>query len=264
MKEYFAPFALSIVLTLSACASQPDPRPIVSDRQLSPREISPGESIKVSFNLEVKEPGAVERIFVRGLPKNTILVGTQTELRLPDGQSTPYSSQIEVRAPAADGQYNLELVLEASGKTYFAPLGSLAIRDTPSRILYAQFLPGSHAAADCSLGTKLLEFEYAVADDNGASDFVAPALLAMDTGSKNFVFFPHWEPITWLDGKQGIALDLPTTDSVKEELVSSDIRILCEVPKATLYEYVVKGQSVSRLTGKSTTIGSDPARYYVE
>ena len=101
MKEYFAPFALSIVLALSACASQPDPRPIVSDRQLSPREISPGESIKVSFNLEVKEPGAVERIYVRGLPKNTILVGTQTELRLPDGQSTPYSSQIEVRAPAA-------------------------------------------------------------------------------------------------------------------------------------------------------------------
>ena len=35
-------------------------------------------------------------------------------------------------------------------------------------------------------------------------------------------------------------------------------------PPAPVADYVVKGQSVSRLTGKSTTIGGDPARYYVE
>jgi hypothetical protein len=198
------------------------------------------------------------------LPKNTILAGTQTELHLPDRQSTPYASQIEVRAPAADGQYNLELVIETSEKTYLASLGYLAIRDTPSRILYTQFLPGSHAAARCPLGTRLLKFEYTVQDDNGASDFVAPTLVAKDTGSKDFIFFPHWEPISWLDGKQGIVLDLPTTDSVKKELVTSDIRIHCKVPQATLYEYIVKGQSVSRLSGESTPAGSDPARYYVE
>ena len=51
---------------------------------------------------------------------------------------------------------------------------------------------------------------------------------------------------------------------MKQELVSSDIRIFCKMPEATLHEYVVKGQSVSRLTGKSTMIDSDPARYYVE
>ena len=264
MKAFFSPFALIIVLALSACASPPETRPIVSDRQLLPREISPGQRITVAFNLEMKEPEAVKRVFIRGLPENTVLVGTRIDLPLPDRQSTPYEAEIEVLAPAADGQFNLELVFETSGKTYFASLGSLAIRDTPSRILYSQFIPGSHAAADCLVDTKPLEFEYTVADDNGASDFVAPTLFPLDTDSKVLVFFPHWQPITWSEGRQGIVLDHPTRDSVKQELVSSDIRILCNVPKATLHEYVVKGQSVSRLTGKSTTIGSDPARYYVE
>jgi len=264
MKAYFAPFALIVVLALTACASPPEIRPVVSDRQISPQEISPGQRITVAFNLEVKEPDAVKRVFIRGLPKNTVLAGTQIDLPLPDRQSTPYEAEIEVLAPAADGQYSLELVFETSAKTYFAPLGSLAIRDIPSRIIYSQFVPGSHAATDCSLHTKLLKFEYAVADDNGASDFVAPTLFPMDAGSKALVFYPHWQPITWLLGRPGIVLDRPTTDSVKRELVSSDIRILCNVPQATLHEYVVKGQNGSRLTGKSTTIGSDPARYYVE
>lgn len=174
MKAYFAPFALIVVLALSACASPPETRPIVSDRHISPQEISPGQRITVEFNLEMKEPDAVKRVFVRGLPMNTVLAGTQIDLPLPDRESTPYKAEIEVLAPATDGHYNLELVFETSGKTNFAPLGSLAIRDVPSRILYSQFVSGSHAAADCSVETKLLEFEYVVTDDNGASDFVAP------------------------------------------------------------------------------------------
>lgn len=264
MKDHLAAIALCTVLALSACARQVESPPIVSDGGISPREISPGDSIRVSFGLGVNDPAAVERIYVRGLPKNTVLAGTQTELSPPDRQKTPYASQIEVRAPAADGQFNLELVIETSGKTYVAPLGSLAIRDTPSRVLYTQFLPGSHAAADCWLGTRLVKFEYAVEDDNGASDFAAPTLVAMDTGSKDFVFFPNWEPIAWLGDKEGIGLSRPSTDSVKKELVTNEIRINCRMPQATLYEYVVNGQSVSRLTGKSTLAGSDPARYYVE
>jgi len=264
MKDYFAPFALTIVLALSACASQPESRPIVSDRQLSPREISPGESFKVGFSLQVKDPAAVKRVYIRGLPENTVVVGTRTGLPLPSAKNTAYRSQIEVRAPATDGNYSLDLVFETSGKTYTAPLGSLAIRDTPSRILYTQFLPGNHAAAGCLAGTKLLAFEYTVADDNGASDFVAPTLLAANSASKKFVFFPHWEPINWLGDKPGIILERPETSTAREELVKSDIRIHCRVPKATLYEYVVRGQSVSRLTGKSTPAGSNPASYYVE
>ena len=73
MKEYFAPFALGVVLVLSACAQQPETRPVVGDLQISPREISPGESIEISFNLTVQDPGAVKRIHLRGLPENTLL-----------------------------------------------------------------------------------------------------------------------------------------------------------------------------------------------
>lgn len=264
MKQFFVPFAVAIALALSACASQPDNRPSVSERQIWPNEISPGEAFTISFNLSVKDPSAVKRIYLRGLPKNTVLAGTPTELALPSGQITPYVSEIGVRVPAADGQYNIELVFETPGKNYVAALGSLAIRDVPSRILYSQFRPGSHVPKNCLAGTKLLTFEYAVADDNGASDFAVPTLFANDAKSKDLVFFPHWEPVFWSAGEQGIVLNLPQKDSVKEELVTSDVRIFCEGPEASLYEFVVKGQSISRVTGSSTTIGSDPARYYVE
>lgn len=264
MKKCFVPFALSIVLAVSACASQLQSPPTVADARLSTREISPGESFEVSFNLEVAEPAAVGRIYVRGLPKNSVLAGTQTELRLPEAPSTPYSSQIVMQKPAADGQYNLELVIEMSGKAFVAPLGPLAIRDTPSRILHAQFVRGSHAAEDCLAETKLLELQYTVADDNGASDFVAPAVAAVNKEALDLVYFPHWKPVAWANREPGIVLNRPSKDSVEEELVSSDIRIFCSVPANSLYEFVVKGQSVSSLTGKSTMIGSDPVRYYVE
>ena len=105
MKAYFAPFALIVVLALSACASPPETRPIVSDRHISPQEISPGQRITVEFNLEMKEPDAVKRVFVRGLPMNTVLAGTQIDLPLPDRESTPYKAEIEVLAPATDGHY---------------------------------------------------------------------------------------------------------------------------------------------------------------
>ncbi len=264
MKGIFAPLALAIALLLSACANRLEVRPTVGDRDLSPREISPGETVEVAFSLEVEDPSAVERVYLRGLPKNTLLAGTRTELPLPERRKTSYKTPIQVQIPAADGQYTLELVFETTGKTYVAQLGSLAVRDTPSQVLYSQFLPGSHAAEDCQLGTRLLTFEYAVTDDNGASDFVAPTLLPIDKGSNDFIFFPHWESITWLGGKPGIVLDRPSKSAEKQQLVTSKIRIHCDMPRATLYQYQVKGQSVSRLTGKSIDSGGDPARYYVK
>ncbi len=264
MKGFFVTLVLAIVLGLAACASRPEVRPTVGDRELSPREISPGDTVVVAFSLEVEDPAAVERVYLRGLPENTLAAGTRVELPLPEQKKTPYLAPIQVRVPAADGQYNLELVFETTGKTYVAQLGSLAIRDTPSRILHSQFLPGSHAPGDCALGTKLLTFEYAVADDNGAADFVAPTLLPIDKGSNDFVFFPHWEPITWLGGKPGIVLDPPSESAETQQLVTSKIRIHCNMPRATLYQYEVMGQSVSRLTGKSINAGGDPARYYVK
>lgn len=264
MKRYFSLGVLGVIFAATACTNAPEVRPTVSERQLTPREIAPGEKFTVSFNLETSIPTAVKRIYIRGLPKNTVLAGTSTEFPLPTGPMTPYNADIEVRIPAADGQYNLELVLKTSGKTYIAPLGYLAILDTPSRVVYSQFLPGSHAAAKCDLGTKLLQLEYAVEDDNGAADFVAPTLFAANSGAKGFVFFPHWEAITWHKGADGIPLKLPDSQSEKKQLVTSDIRINCKMPRSTLYEYIIQGQSVSRLTGESKISRSAPARYFVE
>jgi hypothetical protein len=264
MKKRFSVLLICVAAGLSACAvSQPEVPPTVTDAELSAREISPGDNLGVSFDLEVAEPTSIERIYLRGLPKNSLFAGTQTDLHLPSEQRTSYDVQIVLEIPATSGQYNMELVVETTGKTYSAPLGALAVRDTPSRIVHAQFVPGSHAASDCYMNTKLLALEYTVVDDNGASDFVVPALVPASQDTEDLVFFPHWESIGWLGGKQGIMLNRPTSDMVKEQLVSSDIRINCEMSTAKLYETAVKGQDLSRLTGKPTVVGSEPVRYYI-
>jgi hypothetical protein len=265
MKKRFFVLSICVAAGLSACAvSQPEVPPTVTDAELSAREVSPGENLGVSFDLVVAEPGSIERIYLRGLPKNSLFAGTQTDLRLPSEQRTSYDVQILLEIPATSGQYNMELVLETTGKTYSAPLGALAVRDTPSRIVHAQFVPGSHEASDCWMNTKLLALEYTVVDDNGASDFVVPALVPVSEDTEDLVFFPHWESIGWLGGEQGIMLNRPTSDMVKEQLVSSDIRINCEMSTAKLYETTVKGQDLSRLTGKPTVVGSEPVRYYIQ
>jgi len=254
----------ALVLGLAGCANQPITPPTVMEPQLSAQELAPGDDLGVSFTLDVAEPADVERVYLRGLPKNTLIAGTQTELGLPTAPSTDYASDIRIERPASDGAYNLELVIETSEKTYVAPLGSLAIRDTPSRILHAQFVGGSHVAEDCLATTKLLELEYTVEDDNGASDFVAPSVSAVDQNAQELVFFPHWEPVAWLDGTPGIGLNRPTSNTSESELVKSDIRIRCSVPADKLYEFVINGQDISRASGESKIIGSEPVRYYVE
>ncbi len=264
MKTCLAPIAAVVVLALAGCANQPIAPPTVVDAQLSAREVLPGDDVGLSFTLDVSEPSEVERVHLRGLPKNTMLAGTRTELDRPAAPSTPYATDIRIERPASDGQYNLELVIETADKTYVAPLGPLTIRDTPSRILHAQFVGGSHAAEDCLAQTKLLKLEYTVADDNGAADFVAPAVSALDKDARDLVFFPHWEPVAWLGDAPGIGLNRPTKDTVEKELVSSDIRIHCSVPADHLYEFVINGQNVSSASGESKIIGSGPVRYYVE
>jgi hypothetical protein len=256
--------AAAVLLALAGCASQPITPPTVADAKLSSNEVSPGDSVGISFTLDLDNPEAVKRIHLRGLPKNTVLAGTQTELGLPTGPSTAYAPDIEIKRPASDGQYSLELVIETPDRTFTAPLGTLAIRDTPSRIVHAQFVGGSHAAKNCLAKTKLLSLEYTVADDNGASDFVAPAVSAVDPEAESLVFFPHWEPVAWLDNKPGIGLNSPTDDTVERELVTSDIRINCEVAADHLYSFVIKGQDVSRASGQSKTITSEQVTYYVE
>ncbi len=252
------------VLVVAACARQLDTPPTVIDARMSTREISPGESFEVSFGLKVADPEVVERLHVRGLPKNTMLAGTQTELPRPLAPETPYAARIAVQTPAADGAYPLEIVIETPERTFVAPLGLLTIHDTPSRILHAQFQGGSHAAADCLGKTKLLELKYAVSDDNGAADFASPIIAAINEEAKELVFFPHLTPVAWLDDEPGILLNKPSRDWAKEEIVSSEIRIICGVPEKSLYEFVVKGRNVSKVTGRSTTIESDSVRYYVE
>ncbi len=256
--------AAALVLALAGCATQPIAPPTVVDAQLSAREISPGDSVGYSFTLDVIDPAAVKRVYLRGLPNNTLIAGTRTELDLPTAPRTPYASDVRIEPPASDGQYSLELVIETTDKTFVAPLGPLAIRDIPSHILHAQFVGGSHAAKNCLTKTKLLALEYIVVDENGAADFVVPTVSGLDQEALDLVYFPNWEPIAWLDGAPGIGLNRPTRDTVATELVSTDIRILCSVPADHLYEFVINGQNVSRASGESKIIGSEPVRYYVE
>jgi len=264
MRQYVVPFAFGIALAITGCATQPDAPPTVANAGLSTHEVLPGDTFEVSFDLDVADPAEVERVYVRGLPKNSLIAGTATDLDRPHAQSTTYQTPILLEKPAADGQYNLELVVEMTGRSYVAPLGSLAVLDAPSRIVYAQFAEGSHAAGDCYSDTRLLALEYTVEDDNGAADFVAPAIAPADERAEKLVFFPHWQPVTWLNGDAGIRLNQPRQDTVEREMVSSDIRIYCSVEGDNLFEFTLIGQDVSKLTGQSTPIEGQLVRYYVE
>ena len=70
------------------------------------------------------------------------------------------------------------------------------------------------------MNTKLLALEYTVVDDNGASDFVVPALVPASKDTEDLVFFPHWESIGLLGGEQGIMLNQPTSDMVNPHFPS--------------------------------------------
>ena len=116
MKKCFSVLALCFAAGVSACATEPQVPPFVGDAELSATEINPGESLGIVFDLQVSDPGSITRMHVRGLPDNSLQAGTETELPLPSGQSTSYDERIVVEKPAADGRYNLDLVIETTGK----------------------------------------------------------------------------------------------------------------------------------------------------
>ncbi|MDX1710202.1 MAG: hypothetical protein R3316_03590 [Rhodovibrionaceae bacterium] len=253
-----------LLFLLSACASKPPTPPTVIDATLSRDVLAPGESFNVSFTLDTVAPEQVERVFVRGLPANTLAAGTQIDLARPQTRSTPYDTQIGVLAPAADGTYNLELVVATEDRNYVVPLGQMSISDLPSRFAYAQLTPGSHKAARCQLNTRLVKLEYAIIDGNGATDFTAPVMIPSSPEARDLIFFPRFEQIAWAEGEQGIVLQRPKNPNVIEELVTTDIRVNCRMRPGSSYEFMLMGQNISRLNGRTTRVKSDTFRYFVE
>jgi hypothetical protein len=253
-----------LVLALSSCANKPSTPPTVINAELSRDTLAPGESFNISFTLDLVAPQDVERVFVRGLPANTVAAGTQVDLALPQTGNTAYNTQIGVLAPAADGTYNLELVVSMPDRNYVVPLGLMSITDLPSRFAYAQFTPGSHEAEDCQLNTRLVELEYAVIDGNGATDFTAPVMTPKSPDAKELVFFPRFETIAWAEDQEGVVLNRPSDSNVIEELVSTDIRVNCRLSAGNSYEFQLMGQNISRINGSVTRIKSDTVRYFVE
>jgi hypothetical protein len=255
---------LGPVLLLAACTARPETPPTVVDAQLSKAEVDPGDSFNLSFTLKTDEHEKVERIYLRGLPENSVQAGTTTELATPEGAVTAYDQTITMEKPAADGLYELSLVIDYDSVIFTAPVGSLAVNDIPSQITYSQFVPGSHVAADCYTPTKLLQLEYTVYDENGAADMVSPVMITDDSNHKDLVFFPHWEAVPWQSESKGIHLKRPTNANSQEEFVVDDVRINCEMPSKSLYDFKIMGQNVANPDGSSEVVESASFKYYVE
>ena len=255
---------LGSFMFLAACVARPDTPPTVADAKLSTAEINPGDSLDISFTLRTEEYGRVERVYLRGLPKNSVTAGTRTELKVPDGPVTEYNETITLQKPAADGLYQLELVIDYSNVLFTAPLGALEVNDIPSEITFSQFVPGSHIAEDCWAPTRLLKLQYTVHDDNGAADFVSPVMVAKDDGYEDLVFFPHWTEVSWQEKTKGIVLNRPSDENAEEELVVNDVRINCAMPSKSLYDYKIVGQNVTSPGGMPAIVESASFKYYVE
>ena len=154
-------------MLLAACVARPETPPTVVDAKLSTDQIDPGDSFNLSFTLNTDEYDKVERVYIRGLPKNSVLAGTTTELAVPESPVTAYDQTITLQMPAADGLYDVAVVVDYGSVTFSAPAGILEVNDIPSQVTYSQFVPGSHAAEDCYTPTRLLELQYTVFDENG-------------------------------------------------------------------------------------------------
>ena len=255
---------LGPVLLLAACVARPETPPTVVDAKMSKAEIDPGESFDLSFKLKSEEYEKVERVYLRGLPENSVMAGTTTELAVPESSETAYDQTITLEKPAADGLYEISLVIDYDSVVFTAPVGTLEVNDIPSQITYSQFVPGSHVAADCYTPTKLLQLEYTVFDENGAADMVSPVMTTDDTKHKDLVFFPHWEAVPWQSESKGIHLKRPTDANSQEEFVVDDVRINCEMPSKSLYDFKIMGQNVANPEGSSAVVESESFKYYVE
>lgn len=257
-------WAIGATAFLTACVARPETPPTVVDAEMSNEQLDPGDSFDLTFTLKTEEYQKVERVYLRGLPKNSVLAGTKTELAAPEGPVTNYDETITLQKPAADGLYEIELVVDYESIVFTAPVGSLEVNDIPSQITYSQFVPGSHVAADCYTPTRLLELQYTVFDENGAADMVSPVMTADASGHQDLVFFPHWEAVSWQGEAKGIVLKRPSDENSQEELVVDDVRINCEMPSQSLYDFKIMGQNVANPDGTSAIVESTSFRYYVE
>jgi hypothetical protein len=257
-------WVMGAIMLLAACVARPDTPPTVVDAKLSTAQLDPGESFNLSFTLKTEEFDRVKRVYLRGLPKNSVLAGTTTELAVPESPITNYDETIILQKPAADGLYEVVLVVDYNSVSFTAPAGILEVNDIPSQITYSQFVPGSHVASDCSTPTRLLELQYTVFDENGAADMVSPVMTADASGHESLVFFPHWEAVPWQDESKGIVLKRPSDENSQEEFVVDDVRINCEMPSKSLYDFKIKGQNVAKPKGSSVAVESASFKYYVE
>jgi hypothetical protein len=255
---------MGAIMLLAACVARPETPPTVVEAKLSTAQLDPGGNFNLSFTLKTEEYDKVKRVYIRGLPKNSVLAGTTTELAVPGNSVTAYDETITLQRPAADGLYEVAVVVDYGSVSFSAPAGVLEVNDIPSQITYSQFVPGSHIAANCSTPTRLLKLQYTVVDDNGAADMVSPVMTAAEAAHGDLVFFPHWEAVSWQDETKGIVLKRPSDENSQEELVVDNVRINCEMPSKSLYDFKIKGQNVASPKGSSVVVESASFNYYVE
>lgn len=180
MRGLLLGLASTLVLGLDGCGGVP-PTPTLTRAMVTPATVAPGEQIHIAYTLDYSGSWKdLERVEVIGLPQNTLDAGTTALLPLPPSSEAVVQVPVTVRKPAADGVFRLNLrVSYRGGQTTTVAVGSIQILDVPTKFEVAEFDPGSRQQSQCVGGQLAREFKYAVADDNGADDLVAPRLTVV-------------------------------------------------------------------------------------
>ncbi len=224
--------ATAVVLVTAACAANPFPSPKITDLEVGPATIKPGEAVTFRFTMEYDGPWTdIERIELTGLPANTLAADTVTRINVPAAAGEVAETVILVNKPAKDGVYPLKFRVSVRGSpgVNVGGVGPITITDVPARFEFASFEPSSHSIVGCAGLRKFVTLKYLAFDENGAADITDPQITAV-------------EPAGLFEAP--LPLRAPKDANVIKELVTTPVAVNCDARAPQVWEWTLRAINV--------------------
>lgn len=249
MKRYLAYHlaAALMALSLTKCAPPPPSPPpaaaVTGSFMGSP--IDPGGAIRVTYSIAYSGSWTdIRSVYLAGLPPNSPANST---LPIPSGSGVQQVANVNVSAPARDGDFPLQIWVDYGG-TFAATtgIGTLRVNNIPSMLDNIRLTPNTHKISDCGpiLPARFpLSVEYTVTDKNGARD-VYNVLIRSIT--------PVADPL--IAGSPPMSLSPPTRDNAVQETVSTALDVLCDVRAPQTWTWSLEANDDDTPAGITLTV----------
>ena len=224
--------ATAVILITAACAGNPFDNPKITNLEVSPATIKPGEAVTFRFAVEYEGPWTdIERIVLTGLPANTLAADTVTTINVPAARGEIAETVLLIKKPAKDGVYPLKFRVSVRGSAgvNVGGVGPITIADVPARFAFASFEPASHSIDGCAGLRKFVSLKYLAFDENGATDISDPQITGV-------------EPVGLFDAP--LSLRSPKDANVIEELVTTPVAVNCDARAPQVWKWTLRAINV--------------------